>query len=87
MVLTVVGSNPINHPKKAGTMRIVPAILFPLRKLACMQREKNSRLNAEGVSCFLEQELPKGMDKRSAVNPIPISPYLNHKLVLALNKL
>ena len=31
----------------------------------------NSRSNAEGVSCFLEQELLKGMDKHSAVNPIP----------------
>ncbi len=58
-------------PKIAGTMRIVPAILFPLRKLACRQREKNSRSNAEGVSCFFEQELHNGMDKRSAVNPIP----------------
>ena len=48
---------------------------------------KNGRSNAEGVFCFLEQELLKGMDKRSAVNPIPISPYLNHKLVVALNKL
>lgn len=65
----------------------VTLILFPLRKLACMQREKNGRSNAEGVSCFLEQELYHGMDKRSAVNPIPISPYLNHKLVVALNKL
>ena len=71
MVLNVVGSNPINHPKIAGTMRIVPAILFSLRKLACRQREKNSRLNAVGVSCNLEQELHNGMDKRSAVNPIP----------------
>ena len=71
MVLNVVGSNPINHPKIAGTMRIVPAILFPLRKLACRQREKNGRSNAEGVSCFLEQELHNGMDKRSAVNPTP----------------
>ncbi len=44
---------------------------FPLRKLACRQREKNGRSNAEGVICFLEQELHNGMDKRSAVNPIP----------------
>ena len=59
MVLNVVGSNPINHPKIAGTMRIVPAILFPLRKLACRQREKNGSLAKIGgilLEIVYEQE-------------------------------
>ena len=46
-------------PKKAGTMRIVPAILFPLRKLACRQREKNGSLAKIGgilLEIVYEQE-------------------------------
>ena len=28
MVLNVVGSNPINHPKKSGIMKVVPGFFF-----------------------------------------------------------
>ena len=45
-------------PKKAGTMRIVPAILFPLRKLACMQRERmGSPAKSGGLSKKFSQSI------------------------------
>jgi hypothetical protein len=52
-------------------MKIVPVFLFLPRKLACEREEKEKQGLRRQRSCFLDPDSPFGMDKRSAVNPIP----------------